>query len=99
MSTFFLLLNSNITRPRRSCRQKFIIILSVLFHTFMKKSQKIKIRLDILLLFIFIVVIIIFVIILPVMFIKLNVISLDDAVDEEEHYGRHHHDEGVEEAE
>ena len=33
------------------------------------------------------------------MFIKLNVVSLDDAVDEEEHDGGHHHDDGVEETE
>ena len=33
------------------------------------------------------------------MFVKVYVVSLDDAVDEEEHEGRHHHDEGVEEAE
>ena len=50
-------------------------------------------------LFIFIIIIIVIVIFVAVMFVKLNVVSLDDAVDEEEHDGRHHHDEGVEEAE
>ena len=33
------------------------------------------------------------------MFIKLNVVSLDNAVDEEEHDGSRHHDQGVQETE
>ena len=55
---------------------------------------------NILFLFIFIIIIInIIIIIVAMMFIKLNVVSLDNAVDEEEHDGSRHHDQGVQETE